>query len=116
MLLKPKIFFPLRYLQSHPNSVLGEPGRFQGLNVGVVLYKLDRIRSSLPYKYYLSQNGTDYLALKYGFTNTHLGAQDWVTLVLFEEPALIFPLSCKFNFQVSKDSKLSVTGNLRLEP
>ena len=31
---------------------------------------------------------------------THLGAQDWLTLVSFVQPDLIFPLNCKFNFQV----------------
>ena len=64
-----------RYLNANPDSQLGQPGIFQGLNVGVVLYRLDRLRSSLSYKFFVSQNGTDYLAHTYGFLETHLGAQ-----------------------------------------
>jgi hypothetical protein len=100
--LKKVFFYRNRYLEDHPDTPLGQPGRFQGLNVGIVLYRLDRMRSSFSYQSFLSENGTGHLANKYRFTETHLGAQDWLTLVLYEDPDLIFALGCRFNFQVIK--------------
>ena len=36
-----------RYREVHEGSHIGLPGRFQGLNVGVVLYDLEKMRKSL---------------------------------------------------------------------
>ena len=30
-----------------------------------------------------------------------LGAQDWLTLVSFDNPSLVYPLDCKFNRQMN---------------
>jgi len=89
-----------RYIGAHPETSLGQPGKFQGLNVGVVLFHLERMRSSKIYNYFLSSDGIRELALKYGFTQTHLGAQDWLTLLLFEKENLVFSLDCRYNVQV----------------
>jgi hypothetical protein len=45
---------PFRYRSSHPDTELGLPGRFQGLNVGVLLLRLDRMRRSQLYNLYLT--------------------------------------------------------------
>ena len=34
-----------------------------------------------------------------------LGAQDWLTLVSFDNPNLVYPLDCKFNRQMSQHYK-----------
>ena len=34
------------YISSHPDTVFGLPGRFQGLNMGVVLFRLEKMRKS----------------------------------------------------------------------
>ncbi len=70
---------------------------------------------------YLSASGTSHLAGKYGFNFTHRGkdnitkpeavivncftsgAQDWYTLISFENPDLVYILPCKFNRQMNLD-------------
>ena len=52
---------------------MGYPGRFQGLNVGVLLLRLDRMRTNLQFQQYLTSDGIKELAYTYGFTNTSLG-------------------------------------------
>ena len=42
------------YITSHPGSMLGKQGRFQGLNMGVVLFRLDKMRSSKLYNSHLN--------------------------------------------------------------
>ena len=32
-----------------------------------------------------------------------LGGQDWLTLVSFAQPELVYPLDCKFNRQLNQD-------------
>ena len=57
-----KIF---RYRDKHQGTHLGEPGRFQGLNVGVVLLKLNKIRINEQYLSYLTHKEITRLAMKY---------------------------------------------------
>ena len=72
------IFFKISWVffsfyDKNPNSTLGYPGRFQGLNVGVLLLRLDRMRTNLHFKQYLTSDGIKELAYTYGLTNTSLG-------------------------------------------
>ena len=67
------ILFSFRFYDKNPNSTLGYPGRFQGLNVGVLLLRLDRMRTNLQFQQYLTSDGIKELAYTYGFTNTSLG-------------------------------------------
>ncbi len=46
------------------------------------------------------------LALKYQMVQTHLGEQDWLTLVHFESPELVRVLSCRYNRQLGRDYEL----------
>merc|ERR1711976_1109535 len=93
------------FFRQNPDTILGEPGRFQGLNVGVLLLRLDRMRSNPIFNYYLSSEGMTQLVNRYGFTNSSLGAQDWFTLLSFDVPDIIYPLDCKFNRQLSTNYK-----------
>ena len=43
---------------AHPDTELGMPGQFQGLNVGVMLLWLDRMRASKLYNVYLTPTET----------------------------------------------------------
>ena len=63
------------YRELHPDTELGMPGPFQGLNVGVLLLELDRMRESKEYNAYLTKEETTRLAVKYHMVNTHLGEQ-----------------------------------------
>ena len=92
-----------RYRTNHPDTVLGLPGPLQGFNVGVLLLNLERIRGSAAYNHHLTPAGVTRLAVKYGLTSTHLGEQDWLTLVGWETPELIYPLDCVFNRQLGED-------------
>ena len=62
-----------RFFKQNPDTILGNPGRFQGLNVGVLLLRLDRMRSNPIFNYYLSSEGMTQLVNRYGFTNSSLG-------------------------------------------
>jgi hypothetical protein len=37
---------------------------------------------------------------------THLGEQDWLTLVQFESPELVHLLSCRYNRQLGRDYEM----------
>ena len=68
-----------RFYESNPDSELGFPGKFQGLNVGVLLLKLDKMRNNWSYNQYLTSNGTRVLARTYGFTGTSLGLYQFLS-------------------------------------
>ena len=91
------------YRETHPDTELGKPGRFQGFNVGVLMYDLAKLRASRLYNNFLSSGETTRIAVKYGLTSTHLGEQDWLTLVGWEAPQLIHPLNCLYNRQLGRD-------------
>ena len=75
------------------------PGRFQGLNTGVMLCDLDKIRGSSLYKHYLTAAGVTEMIETFRFDKTHL-ADDWATLLGMAAPELVYPLSCMFNRQI----------------
>jgi len=82
--------------KSHPDSPVGQPGRFQGLNTGVLLLDLERMRNSSEYNFFTTQAGVKELAEKWKLGGT-VGDQDWLTLLSFEKPELINILPCEFN-------------------
>ncbi|XP_039278572.1 LOW QUALITY PROTEIN: xyloside xylosyltransferase 1 [Nilaparvata lugens] len=90
------------YRSRHKTSLLGSPlsaGGFPGLNSGVILFPLDRIRASPLYQTLLTLPAIQNLTSKYSFKG-HLGDQDWYTLVAMEHPHLIHQLDCAWNRQL----------------
>jgi len=70
-----------------------------GLNSGVILLYLERIRQSSEYDRLFSPEWISNVVQKYLFKG-HLGDQDWYTLVSYERPELIYRLSCGWNRQL----------------
>ena len=64
------MFVLYRFYEKNPKSILGTPGQFQGLNGGVLLLRLDRMRKNVLFNHYLTTEGIKELAYRYGFTNT----------------------------------------------
>jgi len=91
------------YRKNNPDTMVGEPGRFQGFNTGVVLYHLKNMRSSHLYNKYVNpENGyiaTTDLAKKYQYAS-HLGDQCFFTLLGMEHPDMFYDLPCSYNFQL----------------
>ena len=88
------------YLALHPTTQLGLPGMFQGLNMGVVLFNLARMRKSKLYNKYLSTEMVFELNKSYKYEMT-LAHQDWFTNLQWSQPSLFYLLPCKFNTQTS---------------
>ena len=88
------------YLMDHPESALGSPGRSQGFNTGVVLYRLDNMRANNVYQKYLQVEEVDRLIRSYKFNMT-LGDQDWFTELGWDHPELFYILPCHYNAQTS---------------
>lgn len=75
--LAPHYYHVLRFFrESHPGTLIGDPGRFQGFNTGVVLFNLDKMRKSELYNSIVENKAgiVDKLAEKYQF-KSHLGKQ-----------------------------------------
>ena len=51
----------------HPDTVIGEPGELQGVNTGVVLLDLGRMRRSEEFNRFLEDGVMDSLCDKYHF-------------------------------------------------
>ena len=88
------------YIKTHPETQLGLPGRYQGLNTGVVLFDLEKMRKSTQYNNYLTPDKVDDLFKTYHMKMT-VGDQDWLTLLSFQQPNLFSILPCQFNTQTS---------------
>lgn len=88
------------YNKAHNSSKLGQPGRFQGFNSGVVLFHLERLRNSPIYNRYLNADEVNILFGTYYHVPT-VGDQDWFTDLGFKEPDLFYLLPCQFNTQTS---------------
>lgn len=88
------------YRGKHPGTKIGEPGRFQGLNTGVVLYRLERMRRSVLYSSYLHPEALADLMDRYKLEMS-LAEQDWFTALSFAQPSLIGHLPCRWNTQGS---------------
>ncbi|XP_017070181.1 xyloside xylosyltransferase 1 [Drosophila eugracilis] len=72
---------------------------YPGLNSGVVLLLLNRIRNSKSYLEKLTHSEVHTLVAKYSFKG-HLGDQDFFTLLGYEYPNLIYRLDCIWNRQL----------------
>lgn len=72
---------------------------YPGLNSGVVMLRLDRIRQSRLYAEIIKQESVKNMVEKYSFKG-HLGDQDFYTLMGFEFPGLIYRLDCVWNRQL----------------
>ncbi|XP_050074786.1 xyloside xylosyltransferase 1 [Anopheles maculipalpis] len=72
---------------------------YPGLNSGVVMLHLDRIRRSRLYEEIIKESTVKNMAEKYSFQG-HLGDQDFYTLMGFEFPGLIYRLDCVWNRQL----------------
>lgn len=99
-----------KYRATYPKSTFGNPyypqGHrksqklgYPGLNSGVVMLQLDRIRASKLYTESLTFDNVKHLTDKYSFKG-HLGDQDFFTLLGYEFPALIYRLDCIWNRQL----------------
>jgi len=89
------------YRLLHPETQLGLPGELQGVNTGVVLLHLKRMRQSEKFNRYLEPEVIDQLCEKFSFTG-FIGDQDWWNLVVWDSPDLLHPLPCSFNFQTTE--------------
>lgn len=72
---------------------------YPGLNSGVVLLHLQRVRKSSLYHHQLQDGQVRRLTSKYMFKG-HLGDQDFFTLLGYEFPNLIYRLDCVWNRQL----------------
>lgn len=88
------------YRAEWPSTRIGRPGRLQGLNTGVVLYHLERMRESWLYNSYLHPEAVDHLMERYHLKMS-VGDQDWFTALSFAQPRLFSHLPCRFNTQTS---------------
>ncbi|XP_075165822.1 xyloside xylosyltransferase [Haematobia irritans] len=84
----------LRKLERH-----GSKHGYPGLNSGVVLLHLQRIRKSHLYHHQLQDTEVRKITSKYMFKG-HLGDQDFFTLLGYEFPNLIYRLDCVWNRQL----------------
>jgi len=84
------------YRKIEPDTKIGKPGRFQGLNTGVLLLRLDRMRDSELYEASRQVERVREMRKKYQMSGA-VGDQDWLTLVSFEYPELIHILGCEYN-------------------
>ena len=103
--LAPHYYHVLRfYRASNPGTLIGSPGRFQGLNTGVALYNLARMRSKTTFNEYTADDddlaaAVDELAAKFSF-KSHLGDQCFFTLLSLEYPEWFKMMDCAYNFQL----------------
>jgi len=99
--LSPNYHYVLtKYREENPGSKAGFPGKSQGLNTGVVLYRLEALRSSSLYLSLLKPGGSTKLAKQFKYVFT-LAEQDWFTNVALAYPELVYVLPCEFNRQTS---------------
>ena len=78
---------------------LGLPGPRQGLNTGVVLFDLDKMRESEEIARFVKPEKVGQLLDKYGLARMSLGDQDWLTCLGWDQPHLFHILPCQFNRQ-----------------
>ena len=68
------------YKKIDPGTHIGGPGRYQGLNTGVLLLDLEKMRKSVLYQKTTEPDKITEMKGKYQLTGT-VGDQDWLTLV-----------------------------------
>ena len=95
-------FATAAYRALNPHTKVGQPGKFQGLNTGVVLMDLDKMRRSQLYTEEIELESM--VALHKNFlpsSDWGLGDQEWLTLLGWQYPHLMRQLPCQFNRQVT---------------
>lgn len=90
------------YRKENPETKLGDPGNLQGINTGVVLLNLQKMRSDKTFQEYLNSENIDKLCDKYHFKG-FIGDQDWWNIVVWDNPQFVHFLDCGFNFQIKKE-------------
>jgi len=93
------------FYQLNSSSIYGRPGKFQGLNVGVLLLDLEKQRTNSKWRNLLTEESIAKISNDFIGTalKTTLGAQDWLNLVFFHDPSMIHVLPCRFNLQLSEE-------------
>ena len=87
------------YRVKNPDSPLGEPGPLQGVNTGVVMLDLKKMRLSKELAAFLQPDRIDAACEKLDF-RSYFGDQDWWNMVVWSSPHLRYDLDCGFNYQV----------------
>lgn len=93
-----------RFRQQNKGTKLGMPlseGGFPGVNSGVLILDLDRLRASPVYEKLLSKEALENLTKKYSFKG-HLGDQDFYTLIGLEHRELLHLMDCSWNRQLCR--------------
>jgi len=89
-----------KYRDLNAGTKFGDPGRYQGFNTGVVLYRLDRMRQSDLYNSYLNSKSIVEMTKTFMY-KISLAEQDFFTNLGFLHPSLFHVLPCQFNKQES---------------
>ena len=90
------------YRALNPHTKVGQPGKFQGLNTGVVLMDLDKMRKNQLYAEEIELERMVTLHTSFlPSADWGLGDQEWLTLLGWQYPSLIRQLPCQFNRQVT---------------
>ena len=83
-----------RYRKENPGTLVGMPGRYQGLNTGVILMDLDRIRQSSLYRFgTVKDKKKPFVAAYYPLTQI-LPQSEWHHRAIGQ----LQILQCKINF------------------
>jgi len=70
-----------------------------GLNTGVVLYDLEKLRSNKIFQHQLQIENFSILSKSYGFSEHMVGDQEWFNLLMWKYPSLFKILPCEYNYQ-----------------
>ena len=106
-----------QYRRENPGTEHGDVGRLQGLNTGVALFHLQRMRESQEFAEYLHHDNIKKVCDKFhfkGFIGDQVeirifpsevkmyksSLQDWWNIVAWDRPELLYFLDCGFNFQL----------------
>ena len=90
------------YRQEHQETRIGDPGDLQGVNTGVVMLNLERMRNSQVFSRYLDSEHMTELCQEYKFKG-FIGDQDWWNIVVWDKPQLVHFLDCAFNYQFKQE-------------
>jgi len=91
-----------QFREENPGTEHGEIGRLQGLNTGVALFHLEKMRESGEFAEYLQHDTMDRVCDKFHF-KSFIGDQDWWNIVVWDQPDLLYFLDCGFNFQLKQE-------------
>jgi len=105
------------YLEWSPSkTILGQGGDFPGLNTGVVLFNLTRMRRSKDLNDQLNIGAMRKLLDHFRFNDKcMLGDQDWFTLLSWRMPECFYQLPCAFNYVIGWDGEKDVDLSFRAE-